>query len=132
MDQENSNDDFDTWNDYYQIAVDHFKKYGQLRVIPDTVLGPWLTTQFARTDFNVDEINKLREIRFFDAQEAFQFEEIIKQRMIEEKWTESDDEFLLGHQDFTILKLAHVLNKPTSIVRSRRRQLGILRTIRRS
>ncbi|AXI03383.1 hypothetical protein [Aquirhabdus parva] len=132
MDQGNSNDDFDTWDDYYRIAVDHFKKHGQLKVLPDSVLGPWLASQFARTDFNVDEINKLREIRFFDAQEAFQFEEIIKQKMIGENWTESDDEFLLDHQDFTILKLAQVLNKPTSMVRSRRRQLGILRTIRRS
>ncbi len=132
IDQIDSNEGLEQWDDYYRIALDHFRKHGQLNPISNTVLGPWLIAQFARTDFNIDEINKLRVIRFFDAQEAFQFEEIIKRKMIEENWTDLNDQFLLEHPDFSILKLAQVLNKPTSVVRARRRYLGILRTIRRS
>jgi hypothetical protein len=116
-----------TWEEYYLLALKNFKEHGELRVDVNSDLYIWLNEQRQRSFFFTVEIDKLLAINFFEYRKLIESAENLKNKIDAENWSINEDQFLVDNAHLSIEKLANQLKRPTSAIRHRRQNLGILK-----
>ncbi|WP_410211558.1 hypothetical protein [Aquirhabdus sp.] len=116
------------WDDFYQQALEHFKRHWALHVAESSLLYAWLIEQCLRNDFSDEEQKKLLAINFFEFKHAIKTKKYLAK--IAQDWTTSEDQFLIENCELAIDQLAQVLQRSTDEIQDRRQSLGLIRRMR--
>jgi hypothetical protein len=115
------------WEEYYALALAHFREHWALDVAAHTPLYAWLSLQRHRADFSIEERLKLDAINFFEYQRSKVKTDYLTSLDPFITWTTAEDQYLIEQVDLPLEHQAAHLGRTIDEVGGRRQYLGLIR-----